>query len=87
MPSFDDVRRRGSGAVLQRKACELRAYSRFEPVMVFDEASPQHAKHGHRVRFLRNAYYTLARFAEPAADGTIHLAVQGRSIPLTAAAG
>ena len=45
------------------------------------------AKLGHRVRFLRNAYYSLARWAEPAADGTIHLAVQGRSIPLTAAAG
>ena len=40
------------------------------------------AKQGHRVRFLRNAYYALARFADLTADGTISLAVQGRVIPL-----
>jgi hypothetical protein len=40
------------------------------------------AKGGHRVRFLRNAYYTLARWADVGANGEIVLSVQGRIIPL-----
>lgn len=40
------------------------------------------AKHGTRVRFLRNAYYALARFADAGTDGTIRLTIAGRTIAL-----
>ena len=40
------------------------------------------AKAGHRVRFLRNAYYALTRWAEPTADGSIALTVRGCTVRL-----
>ncbi len=40
------------------------------------------AKGGHRVRFLRKAYYALARHAEPAADGAVVLPVPGGRVPI-----
>ena len=47
-----------------------------------DDVLYTRVKQGQRVRFLRNAYYTLARFAEPAVDGTVRLSVQGQSVSL-----
>jgi hypothetical protein len=45
------------------------------------------ARGGHRVRFLRPAYYQLARHLEPAPGGASVLPVRGRRIPLGPAAG
>jgi len=40
------------------------------------------AKGGHRVRFLRKAYYALARHAEAGPDGTVLLPVPGGRVAL-----